>query len=123
MSYITIDLDWPSKLYISMCWHRVEGMGYNPEGRVSSSGHGVHIRSSETPAYPIEINESERRYCGDDPKRIAGDIDDDLNSNQVLWDEKNGSEAGPWTDSLDELIARYTISVNMTPTQHRAKYE
>jgi hypothetical protein len=123
MSYITIDLDWPRKYEIMVAWNRVEDCGYYPEGRVSASGHGIHIRSTKLPSYPIGVNESERRYCLDDPKRIAGDIDGDLAVNQVLWDEKDGNEAGEWTDWLDQLLRRYERSVTLTPIQYEAKYE
>jgi hypothetical protein len=123
MTYITIDLDWPTKLEIRQAWHRAERLGYAPEGRVSSSGHGVHIRSSNPPSAPIGINESERRYCKDDPARIAGDTENRLPNNQVLWDEKDGKKSGPWADSLHKLIARYERSVTLTPTQHKAKHD
>jgi hypothetical protein len=119
---LTIDLDWPTKFEIRQTWHRAGRLGYVPEGRVSASGHGIHIRSSETPTVPIGINESERRYCRDDPARIAGDMENRLPNNQVLWDEKDGKRAGHWTDSLRKLIGRYERSVNLTPTQHRAKH-
>jgi len=120
---LTIDLDWPTKLQIRQAWHRAERLGYTPKGRVSASGHGVHIRGSGTPTVPIGINESERRYCRDDPARIAGDKENRLPNNQVLWDEKDGNKAGPWTDGLQTLIARYCRSANLTPTQHQIKHD
>lgn len=106
-----------------MSWRRVEAMGYEPKGRVSASGHGAHIKSKGRPIVPIEINEEERRYANDDKERIHGDKEDRLPNNQVLWDEKNGREAGEWKDDLETLIARYHRSCNLTPTQHRRKHE
>ena len=123
MSYITVDLDWPEKLAVRASWHRLERLGYNPEGRVSASGHGVHIRSKGRPEIPIEVNERERRYANDDKERIYGDKTDRLPNNQVLWDTKNGDKAGEWTDSLETLIARYDRSCKLTPNQYKQKYE
>jgi len=123
MSCITVDLDWPSKLMIRRTWYRVVTLGYDPEGRVSASGHGVHIRSKERPVIPIEVNEKERRYANDDKTRIYGDKEDRLPNNQVLWDQKNGQEAGSWTDDLETVIGRYQRSCNLTPTQHKRKHD
>jgi len=123
MSYITVDLDWPSKLSIRRTWYRVETLGYEPQGRVSASGHGVHIKSKARPTIPIEINEKERRYAVDDKNRIKGDKENELSSNQVLWDKKGDKEAGPWTDDLDVLVGRYQRSCKLTPTQHRLKHD
>lgn len=123
MSYITVDLDWPSKLMVRRTWYRVETLGYEPEGRVSASGHGVHIKSKTKPMLPIEINEKERRYANDDKERIHGDKTNRLPNNQVLWDKKGGREAGPWTDELDVLVGRYQRSCELTPTEHRLKHD
>jgi hypothetical protein len=123
MTYVTVDLDWPSRLEIIKSWHRVADMSdAGVEGRVSSSGTGVHIRTAETPVYPTPIAERKRRHAGDDPTRIDGDVSNTLQSNQVLYDCKGESEAREWVGDMEELLDRYVVAVPITPTEHKARH-
>jgi len=116
--YITVDLDWPTVYEIVRSWHRVRRVAGTPVGRVSASGHGIHIKSDTMPMYPVPEHARERRHCGDDSNRIYGDRTDNREANQVLFDHKAGSDAGPWVETLDRLVAEYRRSCNKTPTQH-----
>lgn len=106
--YVTVDLDDPTRMEIVKAWHNVaDATGTDPQGRLSSSRTGVHIRSHEVLPGHVPIAETIRRMCGDDVKRIEGDIDDALCHNQVLFDGKGGRDAGRWVDDLDALIGQY----------------
>lgn len=109
MTYVTVDLDKPTRLDIVSAWYNVKSIDPdgNVQGRISSSGEGVHIRSRPVAPFPVPINETERRVCGDDPKRVDIDKENTIESNQVLWDTKYGKEAGEWTTDVNHLVKEY----------------
>lgn len=113
---ITVDLDEPTRLEIVMSWTRVDM--YDPEGttegRVSSNGRGVHIRSRHVLPAVVPINERKRRLCLDDPKRIDGDKSGSLSRPQVLWDKKGNQHAGGWNKHIDGLVTEYQRAVPIT---------
>jgi len=118
MRYVTTDLDWPTRTEIVTAWYRVAHVtDTEPEGRLSQSGHGVHIRSHARRPAETRINEQERRYCLDDPKRIKGDNDGDLYHKQVLF-----SSPHPWVSDLTRLVQQYQRECTLTPTQHDRLY-
>jgi hypothetical protein len=87
-------------------------------GRVSQSGHGVHLRDREVFPGDVPLNEYHRRMAGDDLKRIRGDEREDLHGRQILW-----SSGHVWHESVDELIREYEQTCNLTPAQHEYRYE
>lgn len=99
--YVTIDLDYPTRLEIVTAWKRLESFG-DVEGRLSKSGNGVHLRTTDVPIYPVPIRERQRRIALDDRNRIEADNRSDLNHNQVLWDSPY-----EWTKSVDRLASQY----------------
>lgn len=114
---ITVDLDWPTIMQIVTSWHRVKRNGKGrARGRVSANGHGVHITDTEILPREVPVNEDVRRHCGDDIKRIEGDIKGGAR-NQFLYDQKGDETAGEWVEDLDSLIQLYKQSVTETPTQ------
>jgi hypothetical protein len=124
MTYVSIDLDWPSKLQIIETWHRLKKhTEKGPEGRLSASGHGVHIRSHRVLPETVGVAEKERIHAGDDMDRLQADVAFPNAPNQLLWDTKDGETAGGWTRTLHKLISRYDRSVALTPTQYRAKHD
>lgn len=122
MTYVSIDLDWPSKFEITRAWYGVQQYGGEPRGRVSSGGHGVHIRNRMVLPERVPVAEAPRRDLGDDPKRVDRDVQNSGAPNQLLWDYKHGNRSDEWTDSLTELLSRYSGSVKLTPTQHKVKH-
>jgi hypothetical protein len=124
MTYVTIDLDWPTKLEIAKAWHRVkQHTNDGPYGRVSSGGCGVHIKSDATLPEPVPVSEPERIHAGDDMDRLEADRQFPNAPNQLLWDKKDGKRPGDWTVTLEVLIWRYEQSIDLTPTQHQAKHD
>jgi len=117
MTYVTADLDWPTRMRITKTWHRIANADPDGDlsGRVSASGHGVHIRSRDVLPADVPVAERERRVCCDDPKRIRGDVQDTLCHNQVFFDRKGDAEAGRWVERLDTLLSEYKRSVNLLP--------
>jgi len=112
--YVTVDLDNPQLGRIVKSWKRVSvlcditGSG-GPYGRVSSSGTGVHIRTHWYRPHEVEVRSVLRRMCLDDKNRIAGDMENEIETNQVLYDSKGATaHCGPWVRSLGDLIYQYT---------------
>jgi len=105
---VTTDLDDPTRFDIVQSWHRLENISERIEGRISSSGNGIHMRG-----FGVETDdglaERYRRICGDDPFRIYLDKKMYWRPSQVLYDEKDGKRSGSWVDTLTELLARYQI--------------
>jgi len=103
---LTIDLDYPTVFKITKTWLNVERVCTDVKGRLSSSKEGVHIEG-----WGIETDDPRaiklRRIYGDDPIRIELDISRYWRVSQVLYDEKDGKQAGNWTDNVDHLVAEY----------------
>lgn len=119
---ITVDLDWPTKMEIVSSWHYLESHGNGRvTGRVSSGGHGVHIRAQDRLPHPCPVNEHHRRMAGDDITRLRGDIENDLEHNQVFFTSKQGRKVGRWVESIDLLLSEYDRSSNLTPEQYEVK--
>lgn len=113
---ITVDLDNPTRFEVVKSWEEVKAFSDGfAEGRISSSGEGVHIRDRQVLPAEVPINERARRVCGDDPTRIEGDKQNRMDRNQVLYSKKGDSEAGEWTDSLEQLIQWYEASNGPLP--------
>jgi len=106
--YITVDLDEPTHDKIVKAWGRVALFG-PVVGRVSKSGNGVHIKSKQTVPQDVPPAPLARWWCLDDEKRIEEDKKNTVDSNQVLWDDTNGLQAGEWQDSLSDLLGDYMI--------------
>lgn len=102
-AYISVDLDSPELSQVVESWERVSMFG-GPHGRVSSGGDGVHIVNKLVLPETVYVNESARKFAGDDLFRIKCDKIDVLHSNQVLYDSKTILKAGSWTDNLAKLI-------------------
>jgi len=116
--YVTTDLDYPSRIEIVTAWNRVsEYADGRPYGRVSQSGHGVHIKSHRRREADTPTRAKPRRRCLDDPKRIDGDRAGDLYHKQVLF-----SSPYPWVRSVDRLVRKYESATTLTPTQYKVKY-
>jgi len=124
MTYVSIDLDWPSKTEITKAWYRVEKHATDgPYGRVSASGHGVHIISDKVLPDPVPVAEESRIHAGDDMDRVRADVEFPNAPNQLTFDKKDGRRADSWTDELNRLIAQYHLETNLTPTEHKIKHD
>lgn len=110
--YVTVDLDFPTVLQITTVWNRMEKDCEIVQGRVSSSGNGVHLRGTEPPTND-SVAEQLRRIYGDDPKRIQFDIERDNRPSQVLFDSKRGKDAGEWYYHINGVIADYKRNRNI----------
>jgi hypothetical protein len=110
--YVTVDLDEPTHDKIAKAWARVSCFG-PVVGRISKSGNGVHIKSKRTVPQDVPPTPLVRWWCLDDEKRIAEDMKNTVDANQVLWDETDGRKAGEWMDSLSELLAEYMIEQSL----------
>jgi len=106
--YVTVDLDEPTHDKIAKAWARVSCFG-DPVGRISKSGNGVHIKSQRTVPQDVPPMPLARWWALDDEKRIAEDMKNTVDSNQVLWDETDGQEAGEWVDDIKVLLADYMV--------------
>lgn len=117
MTYITADLDKPTRYEITKAWYTIKRYADNPklQGRVSSGGYGVHIRSHPILPRNVPVAETQRRLVGDDIKRIEGDVSDKLCHNQVFFDSKGEKTAGQWLDRLNAVIQAYRRSVEILP--------
>jgi len=123
MTYVSVDLDWPSKLEITIAWIRVaKHTTDGPYGRISASGHGIHIKSHRVLPDPVPVAETERIHAGDDMNRLEADMKFDAAPNQLLWDKKDGQKPGEWADDMDYLIAEYRMETQLTPTQYEIKH-
>lgn len=99
----TIDLDQPTETRLTIMWYRLSHHG-QPEGRVSKSGMGIHLKVHGQEPDEVEMI---RRLCGDDRRRIAIDNRARLKPKQILFSRRGGDYAGEWTKSLDRLIGQY----------------
>jgi hypothetical protein len=102
----TIDLDDPTELEIIKAWNRMENHGEGVVyGRVSSSGHGVHLKVHGCDEATVE---QLRMICGDDPKRRQFDAATDLKPKQILFSSKPATEgAGEWSTDIDRVVSEY----------------
>lgn len=104
--YVSVDLDEPSIFEVVQSWTRLQELGGDVKGRVSSSGSGIHLVGDG-----IDVNSEkaveERLYCGDDKYRVHLDVVRDYRPPQTLFDVKQGKRAGEWTRNLDHLIGEY----------------
>lgn len=109
---VTVDLDEPRLYEIRDAWRVLSEASdrFEPEGRVSSSGTGVHLKvhgfeGSQQDTHPI------RRLAGDDPKRLEFDHKLSQKPKQILFGQKpkKGATAGEWRDSLEHLQADYRL--------------
>ena len=104
---VTIDLDTPTRLQILQTWNRLEGIG-TPQGRVSSSGNGVHIRVEDAPE---DMHASGpkgllfRLFAGDDKSRVYVDGMVRRDPPNVAFDHKPQGDAGRWVRNVEELIS------------------
>lgn len=113
---ITVDLDGPTKADIWKAWYVLSFYG-NPEGRISSSGSGVHVkvhgfRGDLEDTIPIRI------IAGDDRKRIWFDLYYKGKPRQIMFTEKKGRYSSEWVSDLGLLMYMYesgqrTIGGNM----------
>lgn len=107
MTRITLDLDDPTVFEVVRSWHRLDSFGRTEvEGRVSSSGNGVHLKVHGS-RRPTDKIDTIRRTLGDDGKRVDIDRDPSEQSpRQVLFGSKPsaGQSAGEWTDDLRQLL-------------------
>ena len=112
--YVTVDLDAPTHDKIALAWRRVSAFGPTV-GRVSKSGNGVHLKSRKTVPQDVPVRPLLRWYCLDDEKRIKEDKNATIKENQVLWDSTDGLSAGPWRQSLAELLIDYRVAADNLP--------
>lgn len=107
--YVTIDLDRPSRLQITAVWYNLlYSRPMSLEGRLSSSGEGVHIRATYHKPLTDRQSLNVRRALGDDHQRIHYDeTRPEAKPSQILFDTKNGKTAGQWTADLEHLQRMY----------------
>lgn len=78
------------------------------QGRISSSGEGVHIKATYHNALTDRQSLNIRRALGDDNQRIHYDeTRPQAKPSQILFDYKNGKRAGEWTTDLEHLLRMY----------------
>lgn len=79
------------------------------EGRISSSGEGVHIRATYHTPLTDRQSLNIRRALGDDHQRIHYDeTRPEAKPSQILFDRKNGkAAAGQWTRDHEHLQRMY----------------
>jgi hypothetical protein len=107
--FVTIDLDRPSRLQITAVWYNLRySRPMSLEGRISSSGEGVHIRATYHKPLTDRQSLNIRRALGDDHQRIYYDeTRPEAKPSQILFDTKNGKTAGQWTADLEHLQRMY----------------
>lgn len=107
--HVTIDLDRPSRLQITSTWYNLRySRPMSLEGRISSSGEGVHIRATYHTPLTDRQSLNIRRALGDDHQRIHYDeTRPDAKPSQILFDKKNGKTAGQWTADHEHLQRMY----------------
>ena len=107
--FVTIDLDRPSRLQITAVWYNLRySRPMSLEGRLSSSGEGVHIRATYHKPLTDRQSLNVRRALGDDHQRIHYDeTRPEAKPSQILFDTKNGKTAGQWTGDLEHLQRMY----------------
>lgn len=111
----TIDLDHPGIHTLTQAWELLAGHGDGDVyGRVSSSGQGVHLKVHGCTA---EKAERLRIACRDDIRRIKFDEQTSMKPKQILFDCKNGKQAGKWLPDLEKVIEAYSQSA--PPAYHR----
>jgi hypothetical protein len=102
---LTIDLDKPLKLEIVTAWKSLEKYG-QPEGRVSSSGTGVHLK-----VHGVDMTHDEtipiRLAMGDDKFRAKHDTESKAKPRQMTFTRKGGNVAGEWQNSLERVLQQY----------------
>lgn len=107
--YITIDLDRPARVRILQAWYNLSRIGpATIQGRISSSGEGVHIAARLHEPITYEAMMEIRRELGDDPRRIYFDeVRPEAKPSQILFDIKRGRAAGEWTTDIEHLQRMY----------------
>ena len=107
--FVTIDLDRPSRLQITAVWYNLRySRPMSLEGRISSSGEGVHIRATYHTPLTDRQSLNIRRALGDDHQRIHYDeTRPEAKPSQILFDIKRGRAAGEWTTDIEHLQRMY----------------
>lgn len=108
---ISVDLDFPTVRDIWKAWEVLSAYG-TVMARLSSSRTGVHLKvhgSGVTFAQSLKI----RRAAGDDRLRTHYDVFYNGKPRQIMFTEKYGSKATPWTYSYDELLATWCIETGI----------
>lgn len=108
---ISIDLDEPTVMRVVSSWHSLDKLG-EVQGRVSSSGNGVHLKCFNHGLSEDKITVVRHRL-GDDKRRIALDQNSEIKPDQIAFTDKldletgKWGEAGPWHEDMEMLITDY----------------
>jgi len=108
---ISLDLDSPSVFEVTRAWFYLSRRGL-VQGRVSSSGNGIHIKCFKHGLSEREI-ETIRMKLGGDTRRIEMDRNSDYKFDQIMFTSKENLEtnrwetAGPWYKDLYDLVSNY----------------
>lgn len=102
---ITVDLDDPTRTDIWVAWSVLSCYGV-PQGRISSSGTGVHLKvhgfeGSLEDTIPIRI------VAGDDRRRIWYDLYYKEKPRQIMFTSKKGRYSSEWVSDLAVLLYLY----------------
>jgi hypothetical protein len=107
MTRVTLDLDDPHPVEVQRAWYRLRDAGVERvQGRVSSSGDGVHLRAFGYDG-GREACDRLRRDAGDHGVRVEYDNVYGRKPRQILFDSKGDNDAGPWVDTLPSIIDAY----------------